>query len=83
MWQNDSGEAAIWEVNGTTVVAAASLGNPGPSWHVKGTGDFNGDSFCCARSPEATISATPGFHAFRHCHENIPCDLPYSPLKQS
>jgi hypothetical protein len=45
MWQNDSGEAAIWEVNGTTVVAAASLGNPGPSWHVKGTGDFNGDSF--------------------------------------
>ena len=32
-------------MNGTTVIGAASLGNPGPDWHVKGAGDFNGDGF--------------------------------------
>jgi hypothetical protein len=32
--QNDSGEIAIWEMNGTTVIGGGSLGNPGPSWHV-------------------------------------------------
>ena len=25
------------------MIAASSLGNPGPSWHVIGTGDYNGD----------------------------------------
>jgi serralysin len=33
------------EINGIDINASASLGNPGPSWHVKGTGDFNGDGF--------------------------------------
>ena len=29
---------------GTTPIAAPVIGtNPGPAWHVKGTGDFNGD----------------------------------------
>jgi hypothetical protein len=32
--QNDSGEIAIWEMNGTTVIGGGSLGNPGPSWHA-------------------------------------------------
>src|ERR1700732_2128576 len=41
--QNDGGEVAIWELNGTSVIASASLGNPGPSWHAVATGDFNGD----------------------------------------
>ena len=36
LWQNDSGEAAIWEMNGATVIGAASLGNPGPDWHILG-----------------------------------------------
>jgi hypothetical protein len=27
------------------VIGGASLGNPGPAWHVKGSGDFNGDGF--------------------------------------
>ena len=43
LWQNDSGEVDIWEMNGTSVIASASLGNPGPSWHAVATGDFNGD----------------------------------------
>ena len=30
-------------MNGTSVIGAASIGNPGPSWHALGTGDFNGD----------------------------------------
>ena len=33
-------------MNGTSLISGVNLGNPGPSWHVKGTGDFfgNGDS---------------------------------------
>ena len=43
LWRNDSGEADIWATNGTTVTGGGSVGNPGPSWHAIGTGDFNGD----------------------------------------
>jgi ELWxxDGT repeat protein len=43
LWQNDSGEAAIWEMNGTNVVAAATIGNPGPDWRNMGVGDYNND----------------------------------------
>jgi hypothetical protein len=34
LWQNDSGEVAVWEMNGTSVGGGGSLGNPGPTWHV-------------------------------------------------
>jgi len=30
-------------MNGTNVIAAASLGNPGPGWHIMGVGDYNHD----------------------------------------
>ena len=30
-------------MNGTTPIAGVAFPNPGPSWHVIGTGDFNGD----------------------------------------
>jgi hypothetical protein len=43
LWQNDNGQVAIWEMNATTVIAGAVIGNPGPSWEVIATGDFNGD----------------------------------------
>ena len=33
----------IWLMNGTSIIGAGALANPGPSWHVAGTGDFNGD----------------------------------------
>jgi hypothetical protein len=41
--QNDSGEVAIWELNGASVIGGGSIANPGPSWHAVGTGDYNGD----------------------------------------
>jgi hypothetical protein len=44
LWQNTSGQAAIWEMNGTTLIDQQAVGaNPGPSWQAIGTGDFNGD----------------------------------------
>ena len=30
-------------MNGTNVIGGGSLGNPGPSWQVIATGDFDGD----------------------------------------
>ena len=44
LWQNASGQAAIWEMNGTNVTDASLVGPvPGPGWKVVGTGDFNDD----------------------------------------
>jgi hypothetical protein len=45
--QNTNGSVAIWEmngVNGTNLTGGAVVANPGASWKVVGTGDFNGDS---------------------------------------
>jgi len=44
LWQNDNGALALWQMNGTTVSAIHALPNPGPTWHVVGDNDFNGDS---------------------------------------
>ena len=43
LWQNDNGALALWQVDGTTVTAINALPNPGPTWHVVGDNDFNGD----------------------------------------
>jgi ELWxxDGT repeat protein len=43
LWQNDTGEGVIWRMNGTAIIGSGSIGNPGPSWHERGSGDFNGD----------------------------------------
>jgi lipopolysaccharide export system protein LptA len=40
---NNGGTPQIWEMNGTSIVAQATLPNPGKSWTAIGTGDFNGD----------------------------------------
>ena len=45
LWQNTSGEVAIWEMNGTSVIGGGRLGNPGPSWHAIGTGDYYGHGY--------------------------------------
>ena len=42
-FESDSGQAAIWQMNGTTLTSGTTLGNPGPSWHAIGVGDFNND----------------------------------------
>src|SRR6266567_1574319 len=41
--QSDSGPVAIWTVSGTAFAGGGIVGNPGPSWHAKAPGDFNGD----------------------------------------
>jgi FG-GAP-like repeat len=46
VWQSSSnGTAAAWLMDGTTSTFVGPIGpfNPGPSWHVKATGDLNGD----------------------------------------
>ena len=44
LWQNDNGQAAVWLMNGTSLIGGGPVGrNPGPSWHVIDSGDFNGD----------------------------------------
>jgi hypothetical protein len=44
LFQNVSGQAAIWDVSGATLSSSALLGgNPGPNWKDVGTGDFNDD----------------------------------------
>jgi FG-GAP-like repeat len=45
LWQNTStGQASIWEMNGTNVIGGGLVGAaPGPSWQAIGTGDFNAD----------------------------------------
>jgi ELWxxDGT repeat protein len=46
LWQNANGQAATWELDGTSQIAGGSqlVGpNPGPGWTAVGTGDFNGD----------------------------------------
>ncbi len=45
LWQDTSGNTAMWFMNGTPVGSAVSLGNIPTSWSVIGTGDFNGDGF--------------------------------------
>ena len=46
LFQSSDGTPAIWLMNGLGTVFVGAVGpfNPGPSWHVKESGDFNGDS---------------------------------------
>jgi subtilisin-like proprotein convertase family protein len=44
LWQEQSGRAANWMMDGAEVVSTAFLGaDPGPAWRIQGTGDFDGD----------------------------------------
>src|SRR5262249_10878076 len=43
LWQNTNGTPMLWEMNGTSIIASATLPNIGKSWTAIGTGDFNGD----------------------------------------
>jgi hypothetical protein len=44
LWQHTSGQAAVWLLNGTSLISGAAVGpNVGPSWHLIGDGDFNAD----------------------------------------
>jgi len=41
--QNTDGAPAVWDMNGTSIIDGELLADPGPSWHVMGAGDVNGD----------------------------------------
>jgi hypothetical protein len=46
LWRNTTtGDVAIWEMNGTTVLnpSSSGVGNVATNWSVVGVGDFNGD----------------------------------------
>jgi hypothetical protein len=50
LWRTDGGASAIWEMDGTHILAAdytrqgsLAVGAPGPDWHNLGAADFNGD----------------------------------------
>jgi FG-GAP-like repeat len=44
LWQNTSGQAAIWDMEGTSVITSGKIvPNPGATWNLLGTGDFNDD----------------------------------------
>jgi hypothetical protein len=34
LWQNSTGDVAVWEMNGTTVISAVILASPGSTWHA-------------------------------------------------
>ena len=38
-----NGTPLLWEMNGTSIIASATLSNPGSAWKAIGTEDFNGD----------------------------------------
>jgi FG-GAP-like repeat/IPT/TIG domain len=46
LWQDTSGDTAIWLMNGTHVTSAVTLGKISGTWSVVGQRDFNGDTFC-------------------------------------
>ena len=41
--QQESGAVIAWHRTGASTVESSLIGNPGPTWHVKGIGEFNGD----------------------------------------
>jgi probable HAF family extracellular repeat protein len=43
LWRDNSGNIAIWFMNGTSVSSSVGVGNVSTMWSVAGTGDFNGD----------------------------------------
>jgi hypothetical protein len=43
LFQNSTGQAAIWLMNGATLMNGSTIGNPGAPWHVRGIGDFTGE----------------------------------------
>ena len=45
LWHDTSGNVAIWEMNGTSILnlATSFVGQVPTAWSIVGTGDFNGD----------------------------------------
>ncbi|MBR1121054.1 FG-GAP repeat protein [Bradyrhizobium lablabi] len=44
VWRNDAGVVQLWDMSGSTILHANSLGAVPNNWNILGTGDFNGDN---------------------------------------
>ena len=58
--QNDGGSIVVETTNGLAVSGGGLINNPGPTWHVVGSADFNGDgqTTSCCRTTTAPSSTT-------------------------
>jgi hypothetical protein len=47
LWRDTSGNVAIWEMSGTTILnqATSFVANVSGNWSIYGSGDYNGDGF--------------------------------------
>ena len=46
LWRDSaSGTVAIWQMNGSSVLASFGVGGETANWQIVGTGDFNGDGY--------------------------------------
>jgi hypothetical protein len=56
--QNDDGSVALWDMVGSTILASGIVANPGPSWHVKGTGDYfgHGDTGIVLQNDDGSVA---------------------------
>jgi hypothetical protein len=46
LWLDNSGNVAIWLMDGARIATPLGFGNVGTTWRVVGTGDFNNDQHC-------------------------------------
>ncbi len=44
LWRNDSGQVAVWFMNGSQVESGPGVQGAGTDWHIVGTGDFNNNN---------------------------------------
>ena len=74
LWQDSSGNLAIWQINGTQIVQTAGLGNvpAGSGWSIAGIGDFNGDGFIDILWRQATGGVSIWFSNVNAAQNNLP-----------
>jgi hypothetical protein len=74
LWQDSTGNLAIWQVNGTQIVQTVVLGRvpPGSGWSVAGIGDFNGDGFIDILWRNGTGAVSIWFSNVNAAQNNLP-----------
>jgi hypothetical protein len=61
VWQSTDSSVTVWRVNGTQAAGNADLADPGPSWHIRATGDFWRDwLFSISAKYCSTLARTSG-----------------------
>src|SRR5258708_26640928 len=61
LWQDDSGQAMVWLMNGTTVLTTSNVGaNPGASWHIAPNDDTLASGLAQSVGASAAMDSGPG-----------------------